>query len=541
MFAHEEIEKHFAVFQDLVVKADSYLRRDKHNAAAVYAAIAASYATDNHAGLFASPRLEEILLSIGRKTATRTVPQERPMLSDVTQRHVLHVLTEAVGIGGHTRMVWRWIQQDTESRHSVVLTRQGFVRVPQALKNAIGASNGRIYLLNERMGNILTWSKELRRIAISTDLIVLHTYTDDVIPLIAFADKRSVPPIILLNHTDHKFWIGISISDIVADQRDSGSRLSQTRRGIEENRSGLLPVALTPTPRRISRSEAKENIGLHKDTILLLSIARPSKYMPLGEYGSKVNDLVLPDSVLPILQKYPNTALIVIGPEHGERWECASREAQGRIQALGRREDTEVFYQAADIYLDSFPFTSITSLLEAANYELPLVSCHPYSSASDVLCPDTPALINTIIRTKNTSEYISAVSHLVEDVSYRTYIGESTRQHVLAVHTGDNWMRYLRDLYLQAASVPTAITMQCGEDQKTISELDILSLYVDRRKVGPNKIIRDHLRLLPINVRVNIWMQMLKEQHTFSPSLLLPEWLAMRLIKARASMRYRGI
>lgn len=541
MLAHTEVEQHFAVFQDLVAQADNYLRRGKYNTAAVYAEIAATYATHHHAGLFVSPKLEQALLSIGRKIANKTLSPESKTLPGATSRHVLHVLTEAAGIGGHTRMVWRWIQQDSESRHSVVLTRQGFVRVPQALKDAIDASNGNIYLLNKKIGNILTWSQELRKIAMAADVVVLHIYTDDVIPLIAFADKRYIPPIIFLNHTDHKFWLGVSISDIVAHQRYSGFWLSQTRRGIEGSKCGFLPVALTPTPRKFSISEAKKQIGLAEETLLLLSIARPAKYVPLREYGSRVNDLVLPDSVLPVLQKYPDTALIVIGPEHTDRWERASQTVQGRIKALGKREDTAIFYQAADIYLDSFPFSSITSLLEAANYGVPLVSCHPYSDVSDVLCADTPALMNTMIRARSVSEYISAISRLVEDMSYRTYMGESTRQQVLAVHSGDGWKRALRDLYLQAASVSTAITMNDRDDQKSVNELDILLLDVHRTAAGLDKHTQDHLRLLPFDVRLNLWVQMLKEQHMFSPSFLLPEWLAIRLIRAQASVRNRFI
>src|SRR5262249_39061576 len=154
-----------------------------------------------------------------------------------------------------------------------------------------------------------------------------------------------------------------------------------------------------------------------------------------------------------------NTTLIVIGPEHDDRWERASQNVQGRIRALGKREDTAIYYQAADIYLDSFPFTSITSMLEAANYALPLVGCHPYSSESDVLCADTPALMHTIIRAKNIQEYLSALSYLVKDVNYRICVGESTQKRVWAVHSGENWKQYLNKLYLQAANVLPSITI----------------------------------------------------------------------------------
>jgi len=133
MSRDRELEHHFAVFQDLVARADNYLRGGNYNAAAVYAQIAAAYANHHHAGLYVSYQLEEILITIGRKIANKTSSEQRNARPLVGPRHVLHVLTEAVGIGGPTRMVWRWIQQDTESLHSVVLTRQ-HVEIPQALK-----------------------------------------------------------------------------------------------------------------------------------------------------------------------------------------------------------------------------------------------------------------------------------------------------------------------------------------------------------------------------------------------------------------------
>jgi len=405
----------------------------------------------------------------------------------------------------------------------------------------VKAAGGRIDSLTDNLGNILTWSQALREIARSADIVVLHTFPNDVVPLIAFADKRSMPPIVLLNLSDHKFWVGASVSDIVVDQRLSGAKLTETRRGIDKGRRGFLPIVLPLISREVSISEAKAQIGLPPDTILLLSVARHSKYAPFRGYGSKFNDLVLPDSILPVLEQHSNVALVVIGPESSDRWERASQTVSGRISALGRREDTVDFYQAADIYLDSFPFASITSCLEAGSYGLPLVTCYPYSDVSAVLGADTPALENNILRVRNKSEYISVVTHLVEDPGYRSRIGKDTRESIVSVHTGTNWNRYLRDLYLQAANISSTTKIEYGEDQKTITELDLLSLEIDVLKDGENMIYQDHMRLLPIDLRVNLWLKMLKEHHVFRPSLLFSEWLAVQLIRARSSMLTKSI
>jgi hypothetical protein len=530
-----DIEEHFAVFQKLADRAEDYLKKRNYNAAAVYAEIAAAYATHHHAGLYVSNRLEGILLSIGREIANRTSIAEKDSQQPQAPRRVLHVITEGAVIGGLTRMVWRWIQLDTQSCHSVVLTRP-HKNTPQSLKDAVEATGGRVYRLNDKFGNILTWSQDLRKIAASVDVVVLHIYTWDVIPVIAFADKRSMPPVILLNQSDHKFWLGTSISDVVANQRYSGARLSQTRRAIDESRCGLLPIVLPPISRKLSIAEAKAKIGVSPDTLLLLSIARHSKYVPFRGYGSKFNDLVLPNSILPILKKYPNTALIVVGPESDERWIQASQSVQGRISALGTRADTDTFYQAADIYLDSFPFGSNTSCLEAGSYALPLVSCHPYSNLSDVLSADTPALDKSILRVTNRSEHFSVISRLIEDSEYRTRMGKVAQENILSIHTGENWLGYLQKLYLQAEHTPGISPVQAQDDQMIISELDILSLDIDILKVSEQMVAQEHIRLLPIYLRANHWLRLFTQHHIFKPSLLLSEWLAVQVIKAQDSI-----
>lgn len=536
MSTHRDVDQHFNVFQNLTARADHYFQAGDYRAAAVYAEMAAAYATHHHPGLFVSYQLERILITIGREIANETFPEKRNIPAQKNSHHVLHMLSEAVGIGGPTRNVWRWIQQDTDSRHSVVITRQ-HEKVPPALKEAVKNSGGRIYRLNNNPGNILTWSQDLRRIAASVDIVILHTYPNDVIPLIAFADKRSMPPIALLNLSDHKFWLGASISDIVANQRNSGAKLAQIRRGIDTSRFGFVPIVVPSIPRTVSTAQAKAQIGLAQDTILLLSVARHNKYVPFRVYGVKFNDLVLPNSILPVLEKYPKSALIVVGLEFFDQWEQASQSVQGRISAVGRREDTAIFYQAADIYLDSFPFASITSCLEAGSFGLPLVGCNPFSEASAVLGADTPALENVMLIAKDKSEYISIISRLIEDPQERDRIGTDTQENITAVHMGDSWKGYVRELYRQAENTTPATVLENKEDQKTVSELDILSLDIDIVKHGEIMITQDHMRLLPANLRVKHWLQILKEYHVFRPSLLLSEWTAVQLIKARTMLR----
>ena len=251
------IPQNFEVFRSLVTQAKDSMDCGKYNMAAVYGEMAASYASGKHCGLFISQELEHILLSIGRKAIRGSIDSIKRSSFYETPKNVLHIATSMGSIGGHSRMLWRWIKQDTERSHSLVLTRQAPKVVPQLLRDSVFNSGGQIYLLNTRIGNIISWADWLRKIAINFDLIVLHINSADVVPIIAFSEKEHLPPVIFIDHADHLFWLGASISDLVVSLRGSGMRLAQERRHIEPKRNVLLPIILEPTQRILSRAEAK--------------------------------------------------------------------------------------------------------------------------------------------------------------------------------------------------------------------------------------------------------------------------------------------
>ena len=530
--SRQAIERNIVSFQDLVALADSFLSQGRYGAAAVYAQIAADYAWHNHPGVFVSSQLERILHRIGHDTTRLAHCARRNSRPNRLPGHVFHVLTQAYGIGGHTRLVWRWIQQDTERSHSIVLTRQGSWKVPRILYDAARAAGGRIYSLDARTGDLLFRARALRKLVGSADQVVLHIHPYDVVPTIAFASKQNLPPVIFLNHSDHVFWVGASISDAVAQLRESGRLFSRERRGIPLERSILFPTPLGSMRRTLSRSQAKSQLGFPEDRVLILSAASSYKYAPLFEYS-------FTDTIMPILEKYDNTVLLVIGPGNTRlgQFITASHQMQGSVKVLDKREDTSLFYQAADIYVDSFPFPSITSLLEAGAYALPLVSYCPYPSEAEMFCADAPGLSNNLIRATSAEQYIAVLSRLIENSNFRLVLGESAKQSISDKHGGKDWHQFLRNLYLRAAEISSAPEPQSELNLKPAGTLDILlaGLHSKGRISRPlDAVIRDHIRLLPLGLRARVWAETCRRDEPLKPSLLLPEWLCTRLGKLRS-------
>jgi hypothetical protein len=528
---HNILEKHYAAFYDMVFQSQHHLDARRYVPAAVYAQIAASYAMQKHPSIFTCGHLELILRIIGQKTVRDVVRCTDRTLPYGTPRRVLHVLTQALGLGGNTRMTWRWIEQDGNRFHSVALTRQGLMPVPSQICQSLQSMGGQLVSLDEHAGTLIDWARRLRRLAADVDLVVLNIHPNDIIPLLAFANRKGLPPIVLLNQADHIFWLGTSISDLVVNQRESGAQLTQKRRGISPERFGLLPIVVPSTTRVLSRVEAKRQLGLAEDTVMLLSIARAVKYGPMDDCSPTINALVLPDALLPVLNRHSNAVLYVVGPDDRGSWAAARAATGGRVRAMGRREDTAVFYQAADIYLDSFPFTSNTSLLEAGMYATPLVTCFPYSDDARVLGADTPALRQIVLETHEVTEYQGLVTRLIEDENYRRAIGAKTRDTITTVHTGNGWRNYLLDLYQQSLSVERLKAIPDLDEYRYVSDLDMLLLKISKAPVDLKELIQAYMRQLPLDLRLPLWLKLLQETGNTRPGLLLPEWLGVRLMK----------
>jgi len=347
----------FARFEAEVKLAETAYASNELEMAAFYAATAATIATHTHCGIFASPRLEAVLNAVGRRIAPGETAGKS--LGKHAFKKVLHVGTE-LAVGGLTRMISRWIDADADRINSLVLT-QHRGDIPGHITDAVQCSGGRIVKLNQMVGDRFDWVRALRRIACEHDVIVLHIHCEDVIPILAFADEIGLPPVLFLNHADHLFWLGPSVCHMVINLRDAAGDISISRRGIEPRRNFLLPTIVDFTARRRSRRDAKAALGLQADTLLLLSVARRAKYRSL-------DGMSFADRHVKLLEKHPQAQMIVVGSGELDDWQAAKDRVNGRITGLPEQPDPQRYFEAADIYVDSYPFVSSTSMMEAGGY-----------------------------------------------------------------------------------------------------------------------------------------------------------------------------
>jgi len=457
------LAQHSRVHSRLRALAARRLERGRPEEAAVYVQAAAEYAWLNHPGYFADRDLEETVARLARGLfgSEFCVRETSPR-----PESVLHVLTRAYVLYGHTRLCWRWIEADQGRRHSAALTQQGGHTRPDALTKAVAATGGEVHDLGNRPSGLLERVRRLRDLAGDYDAVVLHVHPYDVVSAVAFA-LRGPTPVMFLNHAEHVFWLGVESADLFVHHRELGSDVA-VRRGVERERSVVLPIPLAVTSGSgRAREQTRRELGIGPGETMLLTVASPYKYRGSGQTGFLA-------TVVPALSHLPEVRLVAAGPSDEGAWSRARAATEGRVVPLGVRRDVPALLEAADIYVDSFPLSSVTAVLEAGTAGLPLLRLAGAEGRSPTFEPCTPTLDPHVIAAPDPRAFREALVSLVEDPVGRRELGARTRDALVASHVGEGWLRELAGVYARAAvSTHSGRAVASPGQARTLDALDL--------------------------------------------------------------------
>lgn len=395
---------------------------------------AARLASSFHTGRFADGRLEEVTRRIGEGLRS-LAPTQPPRLPPIAagRRRILHVATAVQEVGGLTRMLERWIAADVESVHLLALLHQGSAPIPAWLRAGVESSGGTLLLpaTSSRVEKA-AWLRALARKA--ADLVVLHHHPWDVVPSIALATD-DLPPVAVLNHADHVFWLGSSIADTSIDLRSAANPFTIERRFISD--PVTLPIPLLP-PRPLDRRAARRELQIREDEVVLTSVARAEKFLPSGRF-----DFL--STTRRLLERNPRAHLYLIGASEEDLGPFLRAPLHERLHPVGEVPDPSIWHAAADLYLESFPFGSQTSLLEAALAGLPVVAA--WAPIFPLLVTNDDSLLGLVENAPDEAGYLARAQALIDDPVERRAFGARLRSRLIADHVGAGFVRHLQAVY----------------------------------------------------------------------------------------------
>jgi hypothetical protein len=449
-----------------------------------------------------SARLEAILRFVAEslsKYDNRAPVDKWPTRNEQTY---LHVLSEALPAGGLTAMATRWINNDRSGRiHSIALLAQE-TPIPEDVVQTARSSGGRVFKVSpaDSFLNRAIWLKELANEVAAC--VILHVDMSDVICGVAFGTK-SGPRVMLVNHAAHLFWTGVSYADLVINCRGSLLEENWTMLHRSAKKCATVPIPLSEpvspatsvVPIVETKAKARRDLGIPSGAVVLLTIGAYFKYLPTDRL-----DFVA--IVEEIISKLPYAYLIAVGFEADPRWRKASARLNNRIRVLGviPKADITRVHDAADLYIEGFPFGTTTALLEAGLQGIPVVlapdQCPPpYGS-------DGLAIDGIIKRARTLEEYKASVYRLANDSEERNLQGNRIRESIRRHHTGRGWLTYLDNAI---GALPQAHSINAiGKSPRTPASIhEYWSILVDRYEVSYDEIFEQAFRnALELNLQI---------------------------------------
>ena len=391
-------------------------------------------------GEFASPALEELLLRVAKELP---VPSHNGSHRTESHERWLHVTTEAYPTGGHTAAITRWIELDGhEHRQSVALLDQEN-DVPTALRESVHHSGGEVLKMDPK-APLVSRAILLREACTKADVVVLHLFPWEVIPVVALGVCGG-PPVLLMNIADHEFWVGGSVADVVLNLRESAEDWIVRHRGIRRIKYLPIPLSASQSVEKAGEQASALRVRMRKaldlplDATVIFTSGDSYKFRPL-------TGLNFFDAARAILTSCPGAYLLAVGPREVGEWKALRQATGGRVRAVGLRTDVPMYRSCADMYLEGFPFGSNTAFLEACMEGLPCVraprGCLPQITSDGMASKELEQPVDV-------SAYVRRAIELIADKDERRRCGNSLAAAVRERHTGSGWLSDLRSVEAQ--------------------------------------------------------------------------------------------
>ena len=393
---------------------------------------------------------------------------------------VLHVASKVFDYGGHTRVIERWIElSPSDQVHSFVLTNfHNDNYITPRIIELCKINKGCIYLLDRGL-SLIDKALKLRKIALKYEKVVLHIHNEDPIALIAFGNKKFTRPIVFYNHSDHLFWLGVSISDFVAEFRSIGMSISRRRRNVKNNMIIGIPLDFyCKTKLKLNKINLCKKFNLPTDKTIILTGGSLKKLQPYQKWNYV-------DIVLPVLKQFHNCIIVVVGntPNH-KLWRKPGIQYGDRLKIfpLVNNEVFNEFVFISDIVIDSMPMGGGVALIDAIMYDKPVLSLENPLGQLDYI-------YNSLSYCKDAQEFQEKLSQLIQNKMQRKAFILSAKKQLIKFHSTTKWNENVKSLFNKLPAVHN-IRSHLSYYNYEITREDLASWIYCRKFNVRNKVVK---------------------------------------------------
>jgi hypothetical protein len=153
-----------------------------------------------------------------------------------------------------------------------------------------------------------------------------------------------------------------------------------------------------------------------------------------------------------VLHANSDAWLAVVGPGDDPPWPAFQARFRPRVVLLPPTPDLDDLRAAADIYVDSFPTGSLTSLLDSAVLATPVVSLQP-PSRDPILRIDLPVM-QAVQVVSGVESFVSEMSRLISSKDEREAAGRRLQEVTRREHSLEALATAVEDAYRLASTYP---------------------------------------------------------------------------------------
>jgi glycosyltransferase involved in cell wall biosynthesis len=470
-------------------------KEKKHNDCLLYIERLSYSAWYNFPGYYTSNAIESIIRNIASKTLKFT----KQKTAESGQDKTLHIFSEISYVGGHSKLIFSWIENDKNSSHYLLSTWQDQQQVSEIAESYNYKINNNLFAFEKDL-NILEKAQKIIETLENNDFrrIVLHIHPHDVIPSMVFSSEMLQYPVFFLNHAEHTYWLGAPVIDFLLQIRESNLIKDSKNRNIPVEDQFFLPIPVDESF-TLKKTERK--------TFHILSIGRESKYEPNETYNFY-------EAALKIVEKFENVVFTIVGIS--DMNENRKKYQHERLILVHPTREINKYIEDADLYLEGFPIPSFTSLLEPAMAGMPFVLHYDPASVYKVFDDKKE---EGIFYPESLTEWHQEVERIITDETYRKKISDLQQNYLKKYFSAEAWSSQLEKIKSltknkkhSVRTIPAEEKYLDGRDEELVSVIQTIPMnhYSYTGRLG----FFSRLKVVILSLNNPAWVKLLPKKRT---------------------------